>query len=386
MQFIDLAAQQSLVRTEIDARIRAVLDHGNYILGPEIGELEQTLAAYVGAKHAISCASGTDALVLPLLAKGIGPGDVVFTTPFTFMATAEVISLLGAIPVFVDIDPVTFNMDPAHLEKAIEAVQKCDPTVYPLPSAVDLAGARMAAVIAVDLFGLPADYERIGSVCAQHNLFLIEDAAQSFGGSIHGRKAGSFGHVAATSFFPAKPLGCYGDGGMVFTDDDDLADIMLSLRVHGKGEDKYDNKRIGLNARMDTLQAAIMLAKWPLFESEVEHRQEAARRYTALLAERARSIITPTVPEGYVSGWAQYTIRCGNKREDIRQHLASNGVPTAVYYPLPLHLQTAYSPLSYSQGDFPISEQASVEVLSLPFGPYLKDSDMDIVIGCFESL
>lgn len=386
MQFIDLAAQQDLVRSEIDARIRAVLDHGNYILGPEIDELEQTLAGYVGANHAISCASGTDALILPLLAKGIGPGDVVFTTPFTFMATAEVISLLGAIPVFVDIDPVTFNMDPAHLEAAIEAVKQCRPEIYPLPTGVDLSKARMSAVIAVDLFGLPADYSRIESICEANGLFLIEDAAQSFGGSINDRKAGTFGDVAATSFFPAKPLGCYGDGGMVFTDDSDLAGIMLSLRVHGKGDDKYDNKRIGLNARMDTLQAAIMLAKWPLFESEVERRQDVARRYTELLADKAPSVRTPEVPDGYVSGWAQYTLRCGDARDKIRDHLAAGGVPTAVYYPLPLHLQTAYAPLAYSRGDFPISEQASREVLSLPFGPYLSDSDMDVVVDRLASL
>ncbi|MDX1455251.1 MAG: DegT/DnrJ/EryC1/StrS family aminotransferase [Gammaproteobacteria bacterium] len=382
MQFIDLEAQQKLIRADVDRRIAAVLDHGKYIMGPEVAELEEVLAEYVGSEHAISCSSGTDALVMPLMARGFGPGDIVITSPFTFMASAEVISLLGATPVFVDIDPVTYNMDPDALEKAIEAIQKGDRSIYPLPENLDFENSRLAAVIAVDMFGLPADYPRIEAICKAHDLLLIEDAAQSFGGAIGDARSCSFGHVATTSFFPAKPFGCYGDGGMIFTNDADLADVMRSIRVHGKGEDKYDNKRIGLNARLDTLQAAILLAKWELFGDEVDARQRIADRYASLLASEVPAVTPPATPEGFSSAWAQYTIRCGGRRADYQAALSDAGIPSAVYYPSPLHLQTAYAQLGYVKGSLAASEEASADVLSLPFGPYLRDEDMDKVVAC----
>ncbi|MBI5017692.1 MAG: DegT/DnrJ/EryC1/StrS family aminotransferase [Deltaproteobacteria bacterium] len=400
IQFVDLQEQQRTVLPSLEGRLRTVLRHGHYIMGPEVAELEKKLAEYVGVKHAIGCSSGTDALLLPLMALGVGPGDAVFTTPFTFIATAEVISLLGATPVFVDIDPLTYNIDPAQLEKAIRAVKTNDPAIYPLPTrnsepGTRNAGLRPAGVIAVDLYGLPADYDRLQELCTANGLFLLEDAAQSFGGEHKGRKAGSFGDAAATSFFPAKPLGCYGDGGMVFTNRDDIAEICRSLLVHGKGKEKYDNVRIGLNARLDTLQAAIVLAKFEAFPAEVEARQDVARRYTELLSPgpgprpqdsglgtgntalgaRISGLRPPHVPGGCKSAWAQYTIRlAAGQRTAIESVLKRAGVPTAVYYPKPLHLQGAFRPLGYGQGDFPESERASTEVLSLPFGPHLDDA------------
>lgn len=368
--FIDLKSQYETLKEQIDARIHAVLEHGQFIMGPEVRELEEKLAEYVGVKHAVGCASGTDALLLPLMALGVGPGDAVFTTPFTFIATAEVISLLGATPVFVDIDPVTYNIDPSQLALAIRALETKDPSIHPLPA--DHASLNARGVIAVDLYGLPADYDRIQNTCSDHALFLIEDAAQSFGAEYKGRRACSFGDVGATSFFPAKPLGCYGDGGMVFTNRDEIADKMRSIRVHGKGNDKYDNMRVGLNARLDTLQAAILLAKFETFPEELRRRQEVAWAYTEALVG-ADGIVAPHVPEDLLSGWAQYTLRItGRDRADLQKAFQAQGVPTAVYYPKPLHLQTAFSPLGYHQEDFPESEQASTEVLSLPFGPYLS--------------
>ena len=372
MQFIDLEAQQQLIRADIDRRIAAVLDHGKYIMGPEVDELEEALAGYVGARHAISCSSGTDALVMPLMARGIGPGDIVITSPFTFMASAEVISLLGATPVFVDIDPATYNLDPQALEAAIEALQKADRSIYPLPENLDFDKSKLRAVIAVDMFGLPADYPRLEAICRKHDLLLIEDAAQSFGGAIGEARSCSFGHVATTSFFPAKPFGCYGDGGMIFTDDAELADVMRSIRVHGKGEDKYDNKRIGLNARLDTLQAAILLAKWELFRGEVDARQRISDRYASLLASEVPGVTPPAVPR------RSHDLALANDQ----QALASEGIPSAVYYPSPLHLQTAYAELGYQPGSLGSSEAASKDVLSLPFGPYLRDEDMDKVVAC----
>ena len=288
MQFVDLAYQQQRIKNQLDTRIQAVLAHGNYIMGPEVKELEDKLAAYVGAKHAIGCASGTDALLLALMAYGVGPGDAVFTTPFTFIATAEVISLLGATPVFVDIDPQTFNLDPAKLELAIQALKQNDQSIYPLPRSNSILDPRSSplkrsapptsdlqprGIIAVDLFGLPADYDTINSIAKSHGLLVIEDAAQSFGANYKGKKACALADIACTSFFPAKPLGCYGDGGMCFTDDDTLAEVIKSLRVHGKGGHKYDNVRIGINGRLDTLQAAILLAKFEIFPEEVDTSQ-----------------------------------------------------------------------------------------------------------------
>ena len=322
MQFIDLASQQKRIRDKIEANITTVLDHGKYIMGPEISTLENRLAEYVGVKHAIGCASGTDALLLALLACRIGPGDAVFTSPFTFIATAEVISLLGAVPVFVDIDPETFNIDPAKLDQAVSALKSNDSNHYPLPITNNALPLTPKGVIGVDIFGLPADYERIGSVAEEHDLFVIEDAAQSFGGQLNDTKACSFGNIACTSFFPAKPLGCYGDGGMCFTDDDELSTVMASLRVHGKGDHKYDNVRIGINGRLDTLQAGILLAKFDIFPEEIDLRQQVANRYASLLGPFS-PIKIPSVPPGATSAWAQYSLLATDEsqRTEIQNNL-----------------------------------------------------------------
>ena len=307
MKFVDLAAQQKNIRTEIETKIQTVLDHGQYIMGPEVGELENRLAEYCGVKYAIGCASGTDALLLALLALDIKPGDAVLTTPFTFIATAEVIQLIGAIPVFVDIDPRTFNMDPSLLEKTLLAMKNNDPSEIPLPRLERKNGAlRPKAVIAVDLFGLPADYGRINTICKEHGLVVVEDAAQSFGARLNEMPAGSLSDFACTSFFPAKPLGCYGDGGMCFTDNDGLAQKVKSLRIHGKGSNKYDNVRIGINGRLDTLQAAILLVKMDIFDTEITRRSEIATNYSKLLFNSELS--RPLEPKGYRSAWAQYSL------------------------------------------------------------------------------
>ena len=270
MDFIDLKTQQKAILPAITERIQRVLAHGQYIMGPEVRELEERLAAYVGVKHAVSCSSGTDALLMPLMAYGVGPGEAIFTTPFTFIATAEVIQLLGATPVFVDIDPETFNIDPAALQRAIEGLHQNPKT----------SSLKPKGIIPVDLFGQPADYDAINALARQHKLFVLEDAAQSFGATYKGRKAGSLAEVAATSFFPAKPLGAYGDGGAIFTNDDALAEVLRSIRVHGQGKDRYENVRIGLNGRLDTLQAAILLVKMDIFDQEMEARQKVAERYS----------------------------------------------------------------------------------------------------------
>jgi dTDP-4-amino-4,6-dideoxygalactose transaminase len=383
MQFIDLAVQQRRIKPKLDDLIQRVLAHGKYIMGPEVLELEKQLAAYVGTRHAIGCASGTDALLLALMAGGVGPGDAIFTTPFTFIATAEVISLLGATPVFVDIDAQTFNLDPAALQQALQALQNRDPARYPLPHGHSASGPqapalRPKAVITVDLFGLPADYDRINAIAAEHDLLVIEDAAQSFGAAYKERRAGGLAQIGCTSFFPAKPLGCYGDGGMCFTDDDQLAATIRSLRVHGQGSDKYDNVRIGINGRLDTLQAAILLAKFEIFPEEVELRQEVAQRYGKLL-EACAGLRAPSVPDGYLSVWAQYSLLTESEahRAALQQKLKEAGIPTAIYYPKPLHQQTAFASLGYGNGDFPVSENCAGRIFSLPMHPYLEAADQE---------
>ena len=378
MQFIDLAAQQERIRERIEANIAAVLDHGKYIMGPEIQSLEEKLAQYVGVKHAISCASGTDALLLALMAYEIGPGDAIFTTPFTFIATGEVISLLGATPVFVDIDSQTFNMDPSKLEPAIQAIldnAANDPAIA--RSGISLVPR---GIIAVDLFGLPADYDSLNAIAGQHGLFVLEDAAQSFGAGYKGKKACNLTQIGCTSFFPAKPLGCYGDGGMCFTDNENLYETIQSLRVHGKGTHKYDNVRIGMNGRMDTLQAAVLLAKFDIFPEEVELRQQVARRYSRLLNQQAE-VQAPMVPQEMISAWAQYSVLAKDEthRTQLQAKLKDAGIPTAIYYPKPLHLQTAFKFLGYEEGDFPISEDFSSRIFSLPMHPYLSNSDQEII-------
>jgi dTDP-4-amino-4,6-dideoxygalactose transaminase len=381
MEFIDLAAQQKRIRDQVVQGIEAVLNHGQYIMGPEIVALERELARYVGARHAISCASGTDALLMALMARGIGPGDAVLTTPFTFIATAEVISLLGATPVYVDIDPKTYNIDPDHLERCLAALRSNDAGLYPLPRIGGLETLTPKAVIPVDLFGLPADYGRVEDIAKREGLFLIEDACQSFGAERDGRKACAFGDVGCTSFFPAKPLGCYGDGGMCFCSDDNLAEIMRSIRLHGKGEHKYENIRIGINGRMDTMQAAVLLAKFSLFEEEVRLRQAVAGRYTEGLFN-CRDLVTPFIPAGYRSVWAQYSLLAQDeaRRDTIMKKMQASGIPTVIYYPRPLHLQGAFSFLGYRAGDFPVSEDCARRIFSLPMHPYLSEADQEKIV------
>jgi UDP-2-acetamido-2-deoxy-ribo-hexuluronate aminotransferase len=380
MEFIDLHAQQNRIRETIEARIRTVLNHGQYIMGPEIKELESKLAAYVGVKHALGCASGTDALLMALMAIGTGPGDAIFTSPFTFIATAEVICLLGATPIFVDIDSRTFNLDSEKLDQAIIALRRNDGSLYPLPRRPHASPLTPKAVIPVDLFGLTADYEAIQAVTEKYGLKVIEDAAQSFGAEFKGTRACSFGNIACTSFFPAKPLGCYGDGGMCFTNDDGFADVMDSIRVHGKGNHKYDNVRVGINGRLDSLQAAILIAKFDIFPEEIELRQKVAAGYTAALQES--QVTPPYIPGGYKSSWAQYSLLAKDDRHRSTQQskLKQAGVPTAIYYPKPLHLQTAFSYLGYRQGDFPISEDCASRIFSLPMHPYLRPEEQERIV------
>ena len=375
--FVDLKTQFEHLEKDIQAAIQGVLHHGSFILGPEVKELEEQLAEFAGVKYVISCASGTDALFMPLIAQGIGPGDVVFTTPFTFIATAEVISLLGAIPVFVDIDPQTFNIDPVKLKLAARAVKEHNSEIYPLPRNLS-PEAMPRAVVPVDLFGLPADYDQINNIAREKNLFVLEDAAQGFGGVYKGRKAGSLGHAGATSFFPAKPLGAYGDGGAIFTSDEELAQKLYSIRIHGQGTDKYENVRIGLNARLDTIQAAILLQKLKIFPRELFDRQKIAEHYTALLQPAAPYLTSPFIPEGLESAWAQYSILC-DKREELRKFLQEKGIPSMVYYPKALHQQKVYADLGYQESDFPVSEITSRRILSLPMHPYLQDDQIKMI-------
>ena len=382
MDFIDLATQQKRIHKKLNSNIQKVLRHGQYIMGPEIAELERQLASYVGVKHALSCASGTDALLMALLALQIGPGDAVFTTPFTFVATAEVVSLLGATPVFVDIDPRTFNIDPLKLEQAIQALKSGDASLHPLPFCRRLSPLNPKCIIPVDLFGLPADYDAIQAVAGKYGLAVVEDAAQSFGGEYKGRKAGSLAPLGCTSFFPAKPFGAYGDGGMCFTDDDTLDEALRSIRVHGQGRDKYENVRIGINGRLDTLQAAILLAKFEIFPEEVELRQKVAARYTQLLAGHP-ALKTPAIPAGYKSAWAQYSVLAADQasRKALMETLGSKGLPTAIYYPKPLHRQSAFAGLGYQAEAFPVSEDCASRIFSLPMHPYLQIQDQECIVA-----
>lgn len=363
MQFIDLGAQYKILEERISSRISKVLNHGQYIMGPEVSELETRLSKFVGVKHAITCANGTDALQLCLMSLGIGEGDVVFCPTFTFFATAEVISLSGATPIFVDSDS-SFNICSIDLERRIEYVKSQNI-------------GRVAAVISVDLFGLPADYTKLHDIAKKFNLKIIEDAAQGFGGEINGRRAGSFGDVATTSFFPAKPLGCYGDGGAIFTNDDALASLIRSLRVHGKGNTKYDNVRIGLNSRLDTIQAAILLEKLEEFPNELKVRNEIASTYSNALKEHYR---VPSIANGFFSSWAQYTL-CSDKREDLMSKLKANGIPSMIYYEKCMHQQKAFDSLKDINSNYPNAESFSKSVFSLPMHPYLSQVDIDLIIN-----
>ncbi|MEL7152223.1 MAG: DegT/DnrJ/EryC1/StrS aminotransferase family protein [Pseudomonadota bacterium] len=371
MSFIDLAAQQARIGEKIRARIDAVLNHGQYILGPEVAELETELAAFSGVEHAIGVANGTDALRLCLMTLGAGAGDAVFCPSFTFAATAGVVPPTGAAPVFVDIEPGSFNMDPASLARAIETAKA--------------EGLRPAGVIIVDLFGRPADYDALLPMAKEAGLWVIVDAAQSFGATWRGQSTVCLGDMATTSFFPAKPLGCYGDGGAVFTNDPAKADLVKSLRFHGKGSDKYDNVRIGVNSRLDTIQAAILLEKLAVFGWEIEARNRVAARYTAALSDVAE---VPRIPNDLVSTWAQYTVtlRDGTDREAVQAALKAEGVPSTVYYPRPLHGQSAFDgSLTESQG-MEVSDALAGRVLSLPMHPDLTEPDQDRVIGAVKGV
>jgi len=364
MQFIDLGAQRARIEDRIQAAIGNVVSSGAYILGPQVGEFERQLADYVGVKHVIGCASGTDALQIPLMARGIGPGDAVFVPSFTFAATAEVVALVGAEPVFVDIDPDTYNMDPASLAEAIEMIEK---------------EGRLAAkaVIPVDLFGLSADYDAIGAVAQKHGLMVISDAAQAIGGEAGGRRCGSFGDVASTSFYPAKPLGCYGDGGAVMTDDDDLAEIMRSVAFHGKGSSQYDNVRIGLTSRLDTIQAAILIEKLAILEDEMVARHRIAERYREGLGNYVKAAGNIA---GTRSAWAQYSIELP-ERDRLQAHLKSQGIPSVIYYVKPLHKQVAYQHFPVAPGGLPVTDTKPGSILCLPMHAYLSEEDQDRVIG-----
>jgi UDP-2-acetamido-2-deoxy-ribo-hexuluronate aminotransferase len=367
MQFIDLKKQQEQIKSKLMDNISVVLAHGRYINGPEVKELEDTLAAFVGTNYAVGCASGTDALLMSLMAYGITAGDAVFTTPFTFIATAEVICLLGATPIFVDIYEDTFNIDTQKLGQAVEKIKQ-------------QGRLKPKGIIPVDLFGQPADYDEINQLARKHDLFVLEDAAQSLGALYKGRRSCSLADVAATSFFPAKPLGCYGDGGMIFTDNEEFYQHLVSIRVHGKGQHKYDNVRIGLNGRLDTLQAAVLLAKFIVFETELEKRQNVSAYYSNALKSICR---TPYVKEYNLSAWAQYSI-IHEKRDKIIEYLKAQNIPTAVYYPKPLHLQRAFTYLEYREGDFPISERTAKRIISLPMHPYLDGETQDEIINAVK--
>ena len=366
MQFRDLVKQYNVLKPEIDKAMIDTAASGGYIMGKAVKELEASLAEYVGVKYCISCANGTDALTLALKAWGIGAGDAVFVPDFTFFASAEVVSLEGATPVFIDIDEDTFNIDVKSLEKAIEKTIK-EGKLTP------------RVIITVDLFGLPADYYAVKKIADKYNLLILEDGAQGFGGKINDRMACSFGDISTTSFFPAKPLGCYGDGGAVFTNNDEWAKIMDSLRVHGKGSFKYDNVRIGLNSRLDTLQAAILQVKFDAFKKyEVEDINKAAALYT----EKLKGIVkTPVIPEGYYSSWAQYTIQLKNReqRDGLQVYLKEQGIPSMIYYPTPMHGQTAYKDLNYPADSNPVTQRICGTVLSLPIHPYITREDIEKV-------
>lgn len=373
MEFRDLKRQYQVLKPQMDAAMLEVAENCNFISGKQVTELEQQLAEYVGVKHCVTCGNGTDALTLVMMAWDIKAGDAVFVPTFTFFASAEVVAFEGATPVFVDVDERTFNVDPVKLEEAIEQVKK-EGKLNP------------RAVIAVDLFGQPADYTKIEEICKKHGLLLLEDGAQGFGGKIGDRTACSFGDAAATSFFPAKPLGCYGDGGAVFTNDDEIADYMRSIRVHGKSPaDKYDNLRIGLNSRLDTIQAAVLKVKLQAFK---DHELESVNRAAKLYDEYLGNVVkTPVVPEGFYSSWAQYTLILDSKeqRTHLQKELKEQGIPTMVYYPKPMHLQGAFADLGYKKGDFPVAESLCERVLSLPMHPYLNEEDIRFVANAVKA-
>ena len=370
MEFIDLRRQYRIYREEIDQAVSRVIQSGRFILGDEVSLLEQELAGFTGAGRAVGVGSGTDGLLLALMACGVGPGQEVITTPFTFIATAEVIALLGARPLFVDISPDTFNIDAAELRKILKRREGQDR----LP----------AGVIPVSLYGLCADMDEINSLCAEYGLFVLEDACQSLGATYRGKASGNLSPLAATSFFPSKPLGCFGDGGMIFTSGEDTAEKLMALRVHGQ-TGRYQHEFIGTNARLDAIQAAVLRVKLRHFPDEIKARRKVAHNYSALLQPLQEHILAPEIPDGYASVFAQYTIRIrGGIRDSVAELLNSKHIPTAIHYPRPLHLQKAFACLGYAQGDFPGAEKASREVLSLPMHAFLKETEQEQVTGALK--
>jgi UDP-2-acetamido-2-deoxy-ribo-hexuluronate aminotransferase len=362
--FIDVAAQRRRLGGLVDEAVARVLSHCQFVMGPEVGALEADLAAFCGTRHAVSCASGTDALLLVLMAKQIGPGDAVFCPAFTFCATAEVVVLVGATPVLVDVDESTFNISAASLERAVATAKR--------------HGLVARAVIPVDLFGLPADFDAIAAIVEAEKMFVLDDAAQAFGATYKGRRLGQLAPATATSFFPAKPLGCYGDGGAVLTDDDALVERLKSLRIHGQGSNKYDNVAIGLTARLDTIQAAVLIEKLKIFPDEIAARDRVARRYAGMLGNL---VVVPRVPDGWTSVWAQYTIRLEPGRRDaFAAALKADGIPTAIYYPKPLHRLEAYRHFPVADGGVPVSDRLAEEVISLPMHAYLDEPTQDRIV------
>jgi len=362
IEFIDLVAQRRRIGDRMDAAIRRVMESGRFIMGPEVAEIERALGSFCGARHVVSCSSGTDALMLCLRAKGVGPGDAVLLPSFTFAATAEVVCHAGATPIFVDALADTFNIDPESLRHGVATARRL--------------GLKPSAVIVVDLFGQPADYDALAPVVAENGLWVLDDAAQSFGAILRGRHVGSLATLTATSFYPSKPLGCYGDGGAVFTQDPDLAERLVSLRMHGKGRDKYDHARIGMNARLDTIQAAVLLEKLRIFPDELQARTRIARRYDELLKD---VVGVPNLIPGATSVWAQYAILTP-MRDRMVAHLESLGIPTAIHYPTPLHRQSAYVRYPIAGNGLPVSERLAAEVLSLPMHPYLNEATQDRIV------
>lgn len=364
MEFVDLKEQYKNLKEKIDNNIQNVLNNADFISGAEVKELEEQLAEYVGRKYCATCANGTDALTIALKVFDVKPNDAIFVPSFTFYSTAEVVSLEGATPIFVDVDERTFNMDAIKLEKAIKQV-------------IDEGKLNPKAIIPVDLFGQTANFNEITEIAKKYNLRIVEDGAQGFGGSINGKKACSFGDISTTSFFPAKPLGCYGDGGAIFTDDEEIYKLILSIRVHGKGTYKYDNVRVGLNSRLDTIQAAILMPKLEAFKAyELDNRNKFAKMYT----ERLKNFVkTPIVPEGFISSWAQYTIILETEEEknNLQAKLKEAGIPSMIYYPIPLHKQIVYKDYNFNLDDLKVSEKLCKTVLSLPMHPYLNEEQID---------
>ncbi len=372
MEFRDLKRQYQVIKGDIDSKIHEVIEQTSFIQGKQVADLEKQLADYVGVKHCVACANGTDALQLALMTWGIGKGDAVFVPDFTFFSSGEVVSAVNAVPIFVDIESDTYNIDCNSLEIMIQKT---------------IREGRLApkAVVAVDLFGQPADYGKLRTIAKRYNMVILEDAAQGFGGRIGEQKACSFGDISTTSFFPAKPLGCYGDGGAVFTDNEEWAELLKSYRVHGKGSSKYDNVRIGMNSRLDTLQAAVLLAKFPVFlEKELEGMQRIAAEYTNQLRDIVK---TPFIKEGFYSSWAQYTIQLSDKaaRDGLQAYLKEQGIPSAIYYQKPMHRQLAFAGNEYDDQDYPVTNKLSETVLSLPFHPYMNEDEIKQVLDAIRA-